>query len=104
MAFDAVVFTLALCVIRESANPFYNCVSSSVFRFLKLVVFCDSGLFMLLLIAVPSFSACTRRSSRAFSPVRGDNLRALARGLSPVQADKPWYYYFILFSNQCRPC
>ena len=29
-------------------------------------------------------------------PVRGDNPRALARGLSPVQADKPWYYYFYI--------
>ena len=28
-------------------------------------------------------------------PVRGDNPRALASGLSPVQADKPWYNYFI---------
>ena len=28
-------------------------------------------------------------------PVRGDNPR-VARGLSPVQTDKPWYnYYFI---------
>ena len=26
-------------------------------------------------------------------PVRGDNPRALASGLSPVQANKPWYYY-----------
>ena len=24
-------------------------------------------------------------------PVRGNNPRALASGLSPVQADKPWY-------------
>ena len=28
-------------------------------------------------------------------PVRGDNPRALASGLSLVQADKPWYNYFI---------
>ena len=28
-------------------------------------------------------------------PVRGDNPRALASGLSPVQVDKPWYNYFI---------
>ena len=30
-------------------------------------------------------------------PVQGDNPRALAlaRGLSPVQAEKPWYNYFI---------
>ena len=28
-------------------------------------------------------------------PVRGDKPLALASGLSPVQADKPWYYYFI---------
>ena len=27
--------------------------------------------------------------------VGGDNPRALARGLSPVQADKPWYNYFM---------
>ena len=26
-------------------------------------------------------------------PVREDTPRALARGLSPVQADKLWYYY-----------
>ena len=26
-------------------------------------------------------------------PVGGDNLRALASGLSPVQVDKPWYNY-----------
>ena len=28
-------------------------------------------------------------------PVRGDNSRALASGLSSAQADKPWYKYFI---------
>ena len=27
-------------------------------------------------------------------PVRGDNPRTKASGLCPVQADKPWYYYF----------
>ena len=33
------------------------------------------------------------------SPVRGVNPRALASGLSPVQADKLWYNYFILLSS-----
>ena len=28
-------------------------------------------------------------------PVLGDNLQALASGLSPVEVDKPWYNYFI---------
>ena len=28
-------------------------------------------------------------------PVRGDNPRALASGLSYVQADNPWYNYFM---------
>ena len=28
-------------------------------------------------------------------PVRGDNPRALASGLSNVQADNPWYNYSI---------
>ena len=28
-------------------------------------------------------------------PVRGDNPRALASGLSYVQVDNPWYKYFI---------
>ena len=28
-------------------------------------------------------------------PVRGDNPRALASGLSNVQVDNPWYNYFI---------
>ena len=28
-------------------------------------------------------------------PVQEDNPRALASGLSPVQADKPWYNYFM---------
>ena len=28
-------------------------------------------------------------------PVRGDNPRALASGLSDVQVDKQWYNYFI---------
>ena len=32
-------------------------------------------------------------------PVRGDNPRALASGLSPVQADEPWYNYFIPLSS-----
>ena len=32
-------------------------------------------------------------------PIRGDNPRALTRGLSPVQADKQWYYYFIAPSS-----
>ena len=27
--------------------------------------------------------------------IRGDNPQVLACGLSPVQADKPWYKYFI---------
>ena len=36
--------------------------------------------------------------------VRGDTPRALASGLSPVQADNPWYYYLIhLYHPQkCR--
>ena len=29
-------------------------------------------------------------------PVRGDNPRALASGLSFVQVDNPWFNYFIL--------
>ena len=29
-------------------------------------------------------------------PVRGDNPRALASGLSNVQADNPWYCYFFI--------
>ena len=32
-------------------------------------------------------------------PVRGDNLRALASGLSPVQADNSWYNYFTNFNS-----
>ena len=28
-------------------------------------------------------------------PVQGDDSQALASGLSPIQADKPWYDYFI---------
>ena len=28
-------------------------------------------------------------------PVRGDNIRALTSGLSPIQADKSWYNHFI---------
>ena len=28
-------------------------------------------------------------------PVRGDNPRALASGLSYVKVDNPWYNYFI---------
>ena len=28
-------------------------------------------------------------------PVRGDNPRALASGLSYVQVDNPWYNYFM---------
>ena len=31
-------------------------------------------------------------------PVRGDNPRAFASGLSPAQVDKPWYNYFISLS------
>ena len=30
-----------------------------------------------------------------FPPVRGDNPRALASGLSYVQVENPWYNYFI---------
>ena len=38
-------------------------------------------------------------------PVRGDNLQALASGLSPVQGDKPWYSITILYRpHQCRSC
>ena len=32
-------------------------------------------------------------------PVQGDNPRALASGLSPVQMDKQWYNYLILPSS-----
>ena len=32
-------------------------------------------------------------------PVRGDNPRALASGLSLVQADESWYHYFIPLSS-----
>ena len=32
---------------------------------------------------------------RLHEDIRGDNPRALASGLSPAQADKPWYNYFI---------
>ena len=32
-------------------------------------------------------------------PVRGDNPRALASGLSPIQADTPWFNYFKLPSS-----
>ena len=27
-----------------------------------------------------------------FMPLRGENSRSLACGLSPIQADKPWYF------------
>ena len=32
-------------------------------------------------------------------PVNGGNPQAVASGLSPVQADKPWYNYFIPSSS-----
>ena len=35
--------------------------------------------------------------TRVCPPVRGDNPRALAGGLSHVQADKPWYGYYLLY-------
>ena len=34
-------------------------------------------------------------NSMVCPPVRGDNPQALAHGLSPVLADKPWHNYFI---------
>ena len=34
-------------------------------------------------------------NTMACPPVRGDNPRALASGLSPAQVGKPWYNYFI---------
>ena len=37
-------------------------------------------------------------------PVRRDNPRALARGLSPVQADRSWYNYYLNHTQHCRPC
>ena len=43
------------------------------------------------------FCCLSRDTSNSYTtvcpPVRGDNPRALASGLSPVQADKPWYYF-----------
>ena len=37
---------------------------------------------------------CTCKSNTTICPpVLGDNPRALASGLSPVQVDKPWYNY-----------
>ena len=38
-------------------------------------------------------TALSNSYTRLCPPVRGDNSRALASGLSPVQADKPWYVY-----------
>ena len=35
----------------------------------------------------------------ACPPVRGDDPLALVSGLSPVQADNPWYNYFIPSSS-----
>ena len=32
-------------------------------------------------------------------PVQGDNPRALVSGLSPIQTDKLWYYYFMSLSS-----
>ena len=49
----------------------------------------------------PEANACSQISTTSASytmvcpPLRGDNSRALASGLSPLQADKPWYNYFI---------
>ena len=34
-------------------------------------------------------------------PVRGDNPRALASGLSYVQVDNPWYNYFMPPTSVC---
>ena len=42
-------------------------------------------------------------SSMVCPPVQGDNPRALARGLSPAQTDKPWYNN-LHQSYQCRIC
>ena len=38
-------------------------------------------------------------------PICGENPRALASGLSPVQMDKLWYmYYFLYHLHQCKTC
>ena len=47
------------------------------------------------------------RSCNSYSmgcpPVRGDNPRALAGGLSYEQVEKTWYNY-LYHLHQCRPC
>ena len=44
-------------------------------------------------MTVPVISKISNGYSMVCPLVRGDNPRA--RGLSPVQTDKPWYNYFI---------
>ena len=57
-------------------------------------IFCHLGLF---------YEGCNtcNNNTTVCPPVRGDNPRAEASGLSPVQVDKPWYTcnYFILPSS-----
>ena len=44
---------------------------------------------------LPSSDGLSNSYTMGCPPVRGDNPRALASGLSYVQVDNPWYNYFI---------
>ena len=44
---------------------------------------------------MPSLYEISNSYSMVCPPVCGDNIRALASGLSPVQVDKPLFNYFI---------
>ena len=45
------------------------------------------------------YSKLSKSKTMVYLPVWGHNPQALASGLSPIQADKPWYNYFILPSS-----
>ena len=65
----------------------------------RIVVHTDTKPYNNLLIAPAcTFTLCIALSNSytmGCPPVRGDNPRALASGLFYVQADNPWYNYFI---------
>ena len=46
-------------------------------------------------LSYPRMNRLSNSYTMGCPPVRGDNPRAVASGLSYVQVDNPWYNYFI---------
>ena len=87
-----------------STNYFLRRGTTFVAIYLYILLLFFIYLFFLTTFAYLDDGALSKRglnnSSTMVCPsVRGDYPRALASGLSPVQAEKPWYNYFTTLNS-----